>query len=237
MKKIIYALTYLIALAIGITLLIFNHQAMEETQPVIRIVMIAIGAIFVIPGLFMLISSLKPHKDSTGAIVTRPWISTVMGIITLIWGILMLCMPGGIFGNLRVSLGVSLAIISLAQIIWIVKGRKENASPIWLYIIPLVTFGLGVAEMFINTDYQTPHHDFVIGAIIAGAAFIIWGVNGFLSLPNRTPKALPAEKATESEKSEKSEKSESSDTSDTSDTSDASDASDASESAEKKSDK
>ncbi len=48
MRKIIYALVYLIALVAGVCLLVFNHQAMEETRPVLRYVIMGAGVAFVI---------------------------------------------------------------------------------------------------------------------------------------------------------------------------------------------
>lgn len=130
MRKIIYALVYLIALVAGVCLLVFNHQAMEETRPVLRYVIMGAGVAFVIPGICFLIASLRPRRDSNGVVVSRPWFSTIMGVIALVWGILLLCMPSGFLGNLNISLGVSLIIVSLAQIVWIVKGRRINGAPV-----------------------------------------------------------------------------------------------------------
>lgn len=194
MRKIIYALAYLIALVAGICLLVFNHQAVEESQPVLKYVMMGVGIVFIIPGLFFLIASLRPHRDANGVIVSRPWFSTGTAIISLVWGVLLLCMPSGLLGNLNISLGVSLIIVSLAQIVWIVKGRRVNGAPAWLYIIPLATIAAGVWVMLLETDYQDPGKEHTIGSIISGAAFILWGINGFLSLPRRKKTAADIEK-------------------------------------------
>lgn len=82
MRKIIYALVYLIALVAGVCLLVFNHQAMEETRPVLRYVIMGAGVAFVIPGICFLIASLRPRRDSNGVVVSRPWFSTHGGYST-----------------------------------------------------------------------------------------------------------------------------------------------------------
>ncbi|MDE7437219.1 MAG: DUF308 domain-containing protein [Muribaculaceae bacterium] len=196
MRKVIYAIVYLAALIIGSVLLIFNHQAVENTQPTLHPVMIAAGIIFVIPGLYLLIASLIPHKDANGVVISRPWISTVMGIIALIWGVLILIMPGGLLGYLNITLGVSLIIAGLAQITWIIKGRKANGAPIWLYIIPLLVIAAGVWVLLLKTDYQNPGREIIQGCIISGIALVVWAINGFGSLPRRKKTLKDIEKET-----------------------------------------
>lgn len=191
MRKIIYALAYLAGLVIGICLLVFNQQATVELQPVLRPVIISAGIIFVIPGIYFLLASLRSPKNSGSTDAHRPWFSTIMGAIALIWGILLLCMPGGLLGSLNITCGVSVIIASFAQIIWIVRGRRKNGAPLWLYIIPLLTIGAGVAVMFLKKDFQNPGQEAATGSIISGAALVIWAINGFMSLPRR--KKTPAD--------------------------------------------
>ncbi|MDE6339112.1 MAG: DUF308 domain-containing protein [Muribaculaceae bacterium] len=196
MRKVIYAIVYLAALIIGAVLLIFNHQVVENTQPMLHPVIIAAGIIFVIPGLCLLIASLIPHKDSNGVVISRPWISTVMGIIALIWGVLILIMPGGLLGYFNITLGVSVILAGIAQITWIIKGRKTNGAPIWLYLIPLLTIAAGVWIIILKQDYQNPGRELIQGCIIAGVTLIVWAINGFGSLPRRKKTLKDIEKET-----------------------------------------
>lgn len=185
MKKVIYFITYLAILAAGIFLLIFSSQAALENQPSLRALIVAGGIIFVVPGLAQLIANLRPYRNKYGVIVPRPWYGTAMGIAALIWGVFMLCMPGGFLGNLNITLGVSLILASLAQITFIIKGRKTNGAPLWLYIIPLLTICTGVITLLLKEDFQNPGHDKVVGCIITGLSLIVLAVNGFLALPRR----------------------------------------------------
>lgn len=206
MKKIIYLITYIAAFVMGVILLIFNHQSVEESQPVLRPTIIAAGIVFVIPGLVLLSASLVPGKNKNGV----PWISTATGIIALVWGILMLSMPGGFLGNLNITLGVSLIIAAIAQTVWIIRGRRTNGAPVWLYIIPLIVILAGVAIVLLRVDYQNPGHDRQIGCVISGIAFIMWAANGFMSLPRRkhTAEELARQVRRLSEKQEKTIKAE-----------------------------
>lgn len=185
MKKLIYFLVYLAAAIAGALLLIFNHQSVEAAKPILHTLIIGAGIVFVVPGIYQLIASMRPKRNAAGIIVSRPWFSTAMGIASLIWGILMLCMPDGFLGNLNITLGVSLIIAGLAQIVWIVKGRRTNGAPIWLYIIPFIVIAVGVITLMLKRDFQNPGHDQIVGCIISGIALLVWAVNGFLSLPRR----------------------------------------------------
>ncbi len=185
MKKLIYFLVYLAAAVAGVLLLIFNQQSVEDAKPILHPLIIGAGIVFVVPGIYQLIASMRPKRNAAGIIVSRPWFSTAMGIASLIWGILMLCMPGGFLGNLNITLGVSLIIAGLAQIVWIVKGRRTNGAPIWLYIIPLLVIAVGVIVLMLKRDFQNPGHDQLVGCIISGITLVVWAVNGFLSLPRR----------------------------------------------------
>lgn len=186
MKKIVYALSYVAAVVFGILLLIFNHQAMISDDQILRNVIVGAGILFIVPGLLLLIASLKPKRNSQGEIVSRPWYPTAIAIAALIWGLMMICMPKGFLGNLNITVGVSLIIVSLAQLLWIIRDRKINGAPFWLYIIPAVLVCVGVIIILIPHDFQNPGQDKATGCIVSGIAYIFWAVNGFISLPKRT---------------------------------------------------
>lgn len=188
MKKIIYSICYVLAFCIGIILLIFNHQASStdaSDHSFLINLFIGVGVVFVIPGLSLLIANLRPKKEIPGEKPVNTLPTTLTGIIALVWGILILIMPKGLFGNLNITLGVSLIIIAFAQIIWIARGKEKNGAPLWLYIIPVLVAAAGVAILFLKKDYQTPGKELETGCIFAGIVLMFWAANGFLSLPRR----------------------------------------------------
>lgn len=185
MRKLIYFITYLAALALGVTLLIFNHQTLEDERPVLHIAMIAAGVIFVVPGIVFLLASLRGGSAKGGN--RRPVLSTILGVASLVWGVLILVMPDGLLGRLNITLGVSLFIAAFAQIVWIVRGRRANGAPVWIYLLPLAVAVAGVAVIMLPTDWKNPGAESRTGCIVSGIAFTLWAINGFLSLSRRRP--------------------------------------------------
>lgn len=185
MRKLIYFITYLAALALGVTLLIFNHQTLEDERPVLHIAMIAAGVIFVVPGIVLLLASLRGGSAKGGN--RRPVLSTILGVASLVWGVLILVMPDGLLGRLNITLGVSLFIAAFAQIVWIVRGRRANGAPVWIYLLPLAVAVAGVAVIMLPTDWENPGAESRTGCIVSGIAFTLWAINGFLSLSRRRP--------------------------------------------------
>lgn len=185
MRKLIYFITYLAALALGVTLLIFNHQTLEDERPVLHIAMIAAGVIFVVPGIVLLLASLRGGSAKGGN--RRPVLSTILCIASLVWGVLILVMPDGLLGRLNITLGVSLFIAAFAQIVWIVRGRRANGAPVWIYLLPLAVAVAGVAVIMLPIDWENPGAESRTGCIVSGIAFTLWAINGFLSLSRRRP--------------------------------------------------
>lgn len=185
MRKLIYFITYLAALALGVTLLIFNHQTLEDERPVLHIAMIAAGVIFVVPGIVLLLASLRAGSAKGGN--RRPVLSTILGVASLVWGVLILVMPDGLLGRLNITLGVSLFIAAFAQIVWIVRGRRANGAPVWIYLLPLAVAVAGVAVIMLPIDWENPGAESRTGCIVSGIAFTLWAINGFLSLSRRRP--------------------------------------------------
>lgn len=185
MRKLIYFITYLAALALGVTLLIFNHQTLEDERPMLHIAMIAAGVIFVVPGIVLLLASLRGGSAKGGN--RRPVLSTILGVASLVWGVLILVMPDGLLGRLNITLGVSLFIAAFAQIVWIVRGRRANGAPVWIYLLPLAVAVAGVAVIMLPIDWENPGAESRTGCIVSGIAFTLWAINGFLSLSRRRP--------------------------------------------------
>lgn len=185
MKKVIYFISYVLAFCVGILLLILNHHASSADCALLHNIFIGIGVVFVIPGLSLLLANLKPKRNMETDQKTGFIFSSLTGIIALIWGILILIMPSGMFGNLNITLGVSIVILAIAQTIWIARGKDINGAPFWLYIIPVLVAAAGIAILLIKKDYQNPGNELEAGCIFSGIVLLFWAVNGFLSLPRR----------------------------------------------------
>jgi len=210
MRKTIYSLCYLAGAAVGIMLCIFNYMTLKPDHPILTYLMIATGIIFIIPGIAQLISSLHPKRDTSGNIVERRWYSTIIAVLALLWGISILCMPDGFVGNLSITIGVSVILAGIAQIVWIVRSA---GSTFLRFIIPLLTIAAGITAITIFNHYPDHGHSAQTACILCGITLVVWAGNGFMALrPKRaeSPTGNSEKEKTEKEKkeSEKPEKEE-----------------------------
>ncbi|MDE6536644.1 MAG: hypothetical protein K2M13_01170 [Muribaculaceae bacterium] len=202
MKKTIFFLCYVLGLLIGAMLLIFNYQAMDKDPAVLRYVMMAAGIIFIIPGVIQLISSIVPKKDANGNIMPRKWYATVVGVLSLIWGIYILLFPLGYANTLSITLGVSVALAGLAQAIWIIRTSESTFKR---FIIPVVTIAVGILVCILFSDVNS-YKDMQLSAIVSGIMIAIWAVNGFYSLRPKEVVAAEKKAGIEAKKAEKEQR-------------------------------
>lgn len=204
MKKLVYIFTYIAALIIGVVFLIFNYQTLESAAPMLRGVMIATGVIFIVPGVVLLIESLMPKRDENGNIIKKAWYLTLVSILALVWGILLICMPSGIGGNLSISLGVSIILAGLAQIVWIIKGSESTFTR---FIVPALTIVAGVIDLSL---LSTPDNgrSAQYASILSGIMIVLWAINGFYSLRSKRVVAAASKAAKAERKLEKEERKE-----------------------------
>lgn len=182
MKKSSYLLASIAAIVIGVLLLIFNHQAYEVNESVLKGVVLATGIIFTVPGFVLLIASFKPKRDADGNIEPKPWYVTAVAIATLTWGIFMICMPAGFLGNLNVTLGVSLVIAGLAQMMWFAVNKIVFRSGALIYALPVIAVGAGIIVCTLPNDYSAAGQSGAVGCIVSGIVAVLWGLNTFFAL-------------------------------------------------------
>lgn len=199
MRKTIYFLAYLAAFIIGVLLLIFNYQTVDDDSTILKYTICAIGIIFVVPAVFVLLSLLRPKRDEKGEIVRKAWYVPVITVITLIWGIIIICMPKGFLGNLNITLGVTLIIAGLVQVAWLARMRRDAGASMWRQLVPVLMVAGGVAVLILIGAMTDPLQRHSLGCIVSGILLIIYAVNGIASLKNRLPVVKDAGK--ESEKS------------------------------------
>lgn len=182
MKKIAFLLTYIAALVIGVLFLIFSPQATAtEASGCIRGLMTAVGIILIIPGFVSLIKSMVPQRDANGVIKTLPWYITACSIASLAWGIMILCIPS-MDNYLSITLGITLIVAALGQVIFIVQASRPYGASLAWYVIPLCVLGVGIVDMCLVNDYQSASIGNGTAAIITGIALLFWAANGLLSL-------------------------------------------------------
>lgn len=194
MKKFILYLTYIAAALIGIMLLIFSQQAAAIGTPVaINALIIIIGVIFLIPGIGLLLASMRQKHDKEGHPVKRSWLIVLIAAIALIWGILSVSMTGILVKILPITLGITLIIAGIVQIIWMASTPKQYKQRAWWYIVPIVVISVGIICIVAVNAIDIVGKAAAIACIISGLALIIFAIGGFISL-KRHPKEQPITK-------------------------------------------
>lgn len=174
MKRLIHILAYIAAFAIGIILLINNHQPKESDSSILNGVIVAIGITFALPGLVLLLLSMKPKKEPDGSRIMRPWYTYLVSSVALIWGIYMICLPEGIRGNLSITFGITLIIAGIAEFVWLIGMMGKIVK----YITPLLIVGVGVVVLLLPSYYKVMDSASVAACITSGISLIVWSLNG-----------------------------------------------------------
>lgn len=203
MKKVIYFICYVVGMLIGVSLLIFNYEALDKTPTMLRYTMMAAGICFIIPGIIQLIASLHPKKDENGNILPHKWYTTLVAIVALLWGIYILLFPTGYNNDFSITLGVSIVLVGLAQAVWIVRTSE---STFLRFIVPCVSVILGILICTVFNSYPDTGKSAQTAAILSGIMLLVWGVNGFFSLRSKRVVAAADKAAHLERKAEKEER-------------------------------
>lgn len=193
MKKVTFLITYIAALVIGVLFLVFAGEADAPiVNGTIHGMMIAVGIILIIPGFVALIKSMKPRRDPNGVIKTIPWYITACSIASLAWGIMLLCIPS-LSDYLSITLGITLIIAALGQVIFIVLASRPYGASLAWYIVPLCVLCTGIIDITLINDYANRGDSNTTACILSGILLLLWAANGLLSLNYRKRSAQQVE--------------------------------------------
>ncbi len=186
LRRTIYFLAYLAAAVLAIIILAMSPKASHTISP-LRPVILATGIIFIIPGFFLLFSSIFTRADARGEVVKKPWYVTTMGLLAMVWGIACLIAPDQFTANLPITLGISLLIIGATQLVWITRVRKAVKSSAWVYIVPFIIIAIGIVDLLWLPHYGNTGDNNTAACLISGIGALIWAINGIISLfPKKT---------------------------------------------------
>lgn len=169
-----YIITYLFALAGGILLTIFHSKT-----NIFDWIIITIGILFLIPSILTIVGYFVPSKKSYPN--RKPnWITLIPAIGGVIFGTLLMVMPGTFTTYLIVTFGIVLIICGLAQLFFMMSGmRSLKISPYYL-IVPSLTLLSGVFILILGPakieSYVT---------LMTGIVLICYAVNGFIGYFHR----------------------------------------------------
>lgn len=168
-----YIWTYLFTLIIGVLLLVFTGRT-----NLFDIIVMIIGALFVIPSVILLFLGFAGKKEPDGTRMSRPWYVAVTAIGGLILGVLLLAMPGFFTKYLLYTLAVILILEGIAQIINLTgMGNDVGGTPAGWFVMPWLTVAAGVTVIIIGPERIA---DAI--TIITGIVMILYSVNGLMGV-------------------------------------------------------
>jgi uncharacterized membrane protein HdeD (DUF308 family) len=164
MKKTI---NYFILRAISATLL--GVLLILCPQKAISFVVIAIGILFIVPGLLSLIGYFTSNKAK------RPEMPVLFaGIGSLLFGVVLVAAPSFFVNVLMYILGIILIVGAIEQIVVLIRARKWATVPVAFYLIPLLILAAGFLVLF------NPFKTAEIAFILIGVTCLIYGIMEFV---------------------------------------------------------
>ena len=157
MKRINYAFIRAVcALVAGVVLVLFPAEAGNYF-------VITIGALFMLPSLIGLISYYAHRKD-------YPVFFPVDSIGGVLFGLLLMLMPGFFANFLTFVLGFFLLIGGIQQLSTLIAARQWSKVPLAFFIVPSLIFLAGIYEL------TNPNGTRSTAFIIIGMTCIVYGV-------------------------------------------------------------
>lgn len=169
MKSRPYLLTYLFALVIGVLLLVFAGRTNLFAG-----IVIAIGILFMVPSIVLIVNALIPAKNADGTKTPKPWYMAAIGIAGLIFGVLLVCMPDVFIQYTVYTLGLALILFGLVQIINLsAAASAAGRMSFGFYVMPWLTFLCGIAVLILGPA-RLEH----IIIVLTGIFLICYSING-----------------------------------------------------------
>ena len=158
MKSFNYAvLSSICALIIGLLLVVWPGQA-------IIYLVLTIGVLFLLPGLFGLVSYVLTARKRKEAGYSVPFPIIALG--STLFGIWLIVMPDFFVTSLMYVLGVLLVLAGVSQLANLAAARSSVHVPWGVYVIPLLVLVAGLVVLF---DAEVPF-------IILGCSSIVYAL-------------------------------------------------------------
>lgn len=173
-------LTIIIVFVVGILLIVW-HQRID----ILSWIVIAVGLMLVIPGLYSLISAMVRKKEDEKINYSASSASIVASVGALALGVWMIVKPAFFVGLLAYIFAAILILYGIYHIIVIGFWAKPIIMPGWFYIIPVLMIIAGV--VLLCTNVRTLNS---VVVLITGIALVASAVNSMLETVSMTPRRM-----------------------------------------------
>ena len=161
-----FVLRSIAALLLGLLLVVWPDTAM-------RYLVITIGAVFLVPGLFMVIGYFTQKPAENGSRGFFP----IGGVGSVLFGFWMMVMPDFFVNFLMYILGFILLMGGVQQLALLIAARKYVPIPFIFYLMPVVLLSAGGLVLF------NPFEVASTALIVLGSCSLLYGLtelfNGF----------------------------------------------------------
>lgn len=145
-----------------------------QREAVLPIIVQCIGAAFILPGLFALVSFLLRKNNDTAQQKWQPTVTMLTSIGSIVFGLWLLLTPEFFVGTFMILLGIMVSLLGLYQITILILARKYSAVPFIMFIMPIALLVVGLAVLVNPFDAATiPFLLLGIGAVVGGVSDLV----------------------------------------------------------------
>ena len=158
------------ALIVGVLLIVNPGDA-------VSFLVIAIGALFLLPGVVGTFSWLRAVTKKKTEVTDSPSIMVlIVSVGSLLLGLWLMIMPQFFIGALMYVLGVLLVLCGVNQLTSLIVARRSMKVPFVLFVFPIVFLLTGILILY------NPFEAANVPFIILGVAFLVYGVTDLVRL-------------------------------------------------------
>ncbi|MBR3896335.1 MAG: DUF308 domain-containing protein [Bacteroidaceae bacterium] len=162
-----------LALMRGITALLIGGLLVFWSQSAVLYLIMVIGCLFLIPGLFSLLTYYR--KVSPEGTRRFGW-PQVLGVGSILFGLCLIVSPEFFEMSLMYALGIILSYAGLSEIIQLVAARQWVRVPGAFYVTPVLVMLTGIFILF--NPIETANIPF----IILGIGCIVYGISDMVNI-------------------------------------------------------
>lgn len=130
---------------------------------------ITVGVLFLVPGLFTIISYLTRSKE-----LDRSF--PIAGLGSLLFGLWLMIMPAFFVNILMYVLGAVLVLAGISQIVNLSAARSWTFVPGGFFVVPALVLIAGIVVLF------NPFTVATVPFIVLGVSSIVYGISDFINI-------------------------------------------------------
>jgi len=157
----------------GITALLIGGLLVFWSQSAVTYLIMAIGCLFLIPGLLSLLAYLR--NTSSEGIRRFGW-SQMLGVGSILFGLCLIVSPVFFEKSLMYALGIILSYAGLSEIIQLTAARQWVRVPGGFYVTPVLVMLLGIFILF------NPIESANLPFIILGIGCMVYGLSDMVNV-------------------------------------------------------